>query len=149
MYEVIEAPIDLSRLLQAVGRPDAGAIATFIGTTRDRNAGRDVTRLEYEAYPGMAVREMRRIGEEAIARFDVKAVAIVHRIGVVEIGEASVAIAACAAHRAAAFDACRFAIDRLKEIVPIWKKEHYRGGEIWIGPQQGGPAPRPTPLPGG
>ena len=139
MFEIVEQPIEIARLLAAVGRPDAGAVATFIGTTRDHNSGRRVTRLEYEAYPPMALREMRRIGDEATLRFAAKAVAIVHRIGVVEIGEASVAIAASAAHRDAAFAACRFAIDRLKEIVPIWKKEHYEGGEIWIGAQQGGP----------
>lgn len=138
MFEIVAEPIDLNRILAAVGRPEAGAIATFIGTTRDNNVGRRVTRLEYEAYPDMAIREMRRIGDEAISRYGVNAVAIVHRIGVVEIGEASVAIAVSAAHRGAAFDACRFAIDRLKEIVPIWKKEHYHGGEIWIGPQRGG-----------
>lgn len=139
MFEIVEHPIELSRLISAVGRPDAGAIATFIGATRNYNAGREVIRLEYEAYPEMAVREMRRIAEQAIERFSAKAVAMSHRIGVVEIGEASVAIAVCAGHRDAAFSACRFAIDRLKEIAPIWKKEHYRGGEIWIGPQQGAP----------
>jgi molybdopterin synthase catalytic subunit len=138
MFEVVEHPIELSRLIVAVGRSDAGAIATFLGTTRDHNAGRQVIRLEYEAYPEMALREMRRIGAQAIDQFSAKAVAIVHRIGIIEIGETSVAIAVSAAHRDAAFAACRFAIDRLKEIVPIWKKEHYRGGEIWIGPQRGG-----------
>jgi molybdopterin synthase catalytic subunit len=144
MFEVVEHPIELDRLVVAVARPDAGAIATFLGTTRDHNAGRQVIRLEYEAYPEMALREMRRIGAQAIERFSAKAVAIVHRIGIVEIGETSVAIATSAAHRDAAFAACRFAIDRLKEIVPIWKKEHYRGGEIWIGAQQGGPPPAPA-----
>lgn len=142
MFEIVEHPIDLGRLIAAVGRPDAGAIAVFVGTTRDHNAGRAVLRLEYEAYPEMAVREMRRIAEQTVERFAVKAVAISHRIGIVEIGEASVAITVSAGHRDAAFAACRFAIDRLKEIVPIWKKEHYRGGEVWIGPQQGAPAPR-------
>jgi molybdopterin synthase catalytic subunit len=141
MFEVVEHPLDLARLVAAVGRPDAGAITTFLGTTRDQNAGRRVMRLEYEAYPEMAIREMQRIGEQAVERFGVKAVAIAHRIGVVEIGEASVAIAVSAAHRDAAFAGCRFAIDRLKEIVPIWKKEYYVGGEVWIGPQQGAPAP--------
>jgi molybdopterin synthase catalytic subunit len=138
IYEIVDRPIDLGRLTAAVGRASAGAIVTFLGTTRDHNAGRDVIRLEYEAYPEMALGEMRRIGEEARHRFGVAAVAMAHRTGVVEIGEASVAIAVSAAHRDAAFQACRFAIDRLKEIVPIWKKEHYRGGEIWIGAQQGG-----------
>jgi molybdopterin synthase catalytic subunit len=141
MFEVVEHPLDLARLVAAVGRPDAGAITTFFGTTRDQNAGRRVMRLEYEAYPEMAIREMQRIGEQAIERFAVKAVAIAHRIGVVEIGEASVAIAVSAAHRDAAFAGCRFAIDRLKEVVPIWKKEHYEGGEVWIGPQHGARAP--------
>jgi molybdopterin synthase catalytic subunit len=139
MFEIVQRPIDLARLVTAVARPDAGAVVTFIGTTRDHNAGRIVIRLEYEAYPEMAVREMRRIGEQALERFGAAAIAIVHRTGVVEIGEASVAIAVSAAHRDAAFQASRFAIDRLKEIVPIWKKEHYRGGEVWIGAQQGGP----------
>jgi len=139
MFEIVDQPIDLDGLMRAVGRPDAGAIATFVGTTRNTNAGRDVIRLEYEAYRDMALREMERIGAQAIERFAVRAVAMTHRIGVVEVGEASVAIAVSAAHRDAAFSACRFAIDRLKEVVPIWKKEHYRGGEIWIGPQQGGP----------
>jgi molybdopterin synthase catalytic subunit len=141
MFEVVEHPLDLARLVAAVGRPDAGAITTFLGTTRDQNAGRRVMRLEYAAYPEMAIREMQRIGEQAIERFGIKAVAIAHRVGVVEIGEASVAIAVSAPHREAAFAGCRFAIDRLKEIVPIWKKEYYVGGEVWIGPQQGAPAP--------
>ncbi len=140
MFEVVEDPPDLTRLIAAVSRADAGAIATFLGTTRDHNAGRRVVRLEYEAYPEMAVREMQRIGRQAVERFGASAVAIVHRIGIVGIGEASVAIAASATHRDAAFAACRFAIDRLKEIVPIWKKEYYVGGEIWIGPQRGGPS---------
>jgi MoaE-MoaD fusion protein len=147
MFEIVEQPIEISRLVAAVGRPGAGAIATFVGTTRDNNSGRRVIRLEYEAYPAMAIREMRAIGDEAIARFSAQAIAIVHRIGVVEIGEASVAIAVSAAHRGAAFDACRFAIDRLKEIVPIWKKEHYEGGEVWIGAQQGGLAERESAAP--
>lgn len=142
MFEIVDHRIDAQQLVAAVARPDAGAIVTFVGTTRNHNAGRPVIRLEYEAYPEMALREMRRIGEEAVERFDATAVAMVHRIGIVEIGEASVAIAVSAAHRDAAFQACRFAIDRLKEIVPIWKKEHYSGGEIWIGPQQGGPEAR-------
>ena len=139
MFEIVEQPIDVGRLIAAVTRAEAGAIATFIGTTRDHNAGRRVLRLEYEAYPEMALREMRRIGDEALRRFSATAVAMAHRIGVVHIGEPSVAIALSAPHRDAAFQACRFSIDRLKEIVPIWKKEYYHGGEIWIGAQQSGP----------
>jgi molybdopterin synthase catalytic subunit len=141
MFEIVEHRIDVGRLIAAVTRSETGAVATFVGTTRDHNAGRRVIRLEYEAYPEMALREMRRIAEEAAQRFSVAATAMAHRIGVVEIGEARVAIAVSAAHRDAAFQACRFAIDRLKETVPIWKKEHYQGGEVWIGAQQGGPPP--------
>ncbi|MGH7822260.1 MAG: molybdenum cofactor biosynthesis protein MoaE [Candidatus Binatia bacterium] len=138
MFDVTRSAIDPAALIAAVGKPGAGAVVLFLGTTRDNNAGRRVIRLEYEAYPDMAVREMRRIADEAIARFGATAVAMVHRIGTVAIGEASVGIAVSAAHREAAYAASRFAIDRLKEIVPIWKKEHYEGGEVWIGPQQGG-----------
>jgi molybdopterin synthase catalytic subunit len=141
MFEITRTPIDLGRVVAAVTRPGAGAIVTFLGTTRDHNAGRRVVTLEYEAYPEMAVREMQAIAAEAQQRFGIQAMAIVHRVGTVEIGEASVAIAVSAAHRDAAYAASRFAIDRLKEIVPIWKKERYEGGEVWIGPQQGGPVP--------
>ncbi len=137
MFEIHENPIDVAKVIAAVSDPGAGAIATFIGTTRDNNEGRDVTTLEYEAYPEMAVEEMRRIGEVARERWPIVAIAIAHRIGVVPIGDASVVIAVSSPHRAASFEACRFAIDRLKEVVPIWKKEHFDGGEVWIGSQTG------------
>jgi molybdopterin synthase catalytic subunit len=137
MYEIVSQPIDVSAVTAAVADPGAGAIVTFIGTTRDHNDGRRVTRLEYEAYPEMALAEMRKIGEVVRQRWPIERVAIVHRIGVVPIGEASVVIAVSAGHRQAAFEACHFAIDRLKEVVPIWKKEHFEGGEIWIGSQTG------------
>lgn len=139
MYEITHGPIDVARVTAAAGDPAAGAIATFLGTTRRENAGRVVTRLEYEAHASMAVQEMRRLGEEARRRWRLVGVAIVHRVGVVELGEVSVAIAVSAPHRAEAFEACRWLIDRLKEIVPIWKKEHYEGGVVWIGAQRGGP----------
>jgi molybdopterin synthase catalytic subunit len=139
VYEVTERPIDVGRVIAAAGDPGAGAIATFLGTTRRENAGRRVTRLRYEAHTSMAVREMRRLGEDARRRWDLTGVAMVHRIGVVELGEVSVAIAASAPHRAEAFEACRWLIDRLKEVVPIWKQEHYEGGAVWIGAQRGGP----------
>jgi molybdopterin synthase catalytic subunit len=132
-------PLDLAAIEASVADPAAGATVTFVGVTRRENAGRKVIRLEYEAYEPMALREMRKIAEEAGRRFAVSRVAISHRIGVVEIGQASVAIAVSAPHRGAAFDACRFAIDRLKEIVPIWKKEHFEGGEVWIGCQTSHP----------
>jgi len=136
---IVRAPIDIAALERAVADPGAGAIATFVGTTRNENSGRRVLRLEYEAYEPMALSEMRKLAEEAGQRFGILRAAITHRIGVVEIGEASVAIAVAAAHRAEAFSACRFLIDRIKEIVPIWKKEHFEGGEIWVGCQTSHP----------
>jgi MoaE-MoaD fusion protein len=137
MYRIVNEPIVLDEVVAAVATPVAGAIATFLGVTRNHNEGRNVTGLEYEAYPDMALKEMERIGAEARARWEVHAVAIVHRIGKVPIGEASVAIAVSSSHRRAAFEACHFAIDRLKEVVPIWKKEYFEGGEVWIGTQTG------------
>ncbi len=137
MYEIVSHPIDVPAVTAAVADPGTGATVTFIGTTRAHNAGRRVTRLEYEAYPEMALAEMRKIGATAQQRWPIARVAIVHRIGVVPIGAASVVIAVSAGHRRAAFDACHFAIDRLKEVVPIWKKEYFDGGEIWIGSQTG------------
>jgi molybdopterin synthase catalytic subunit/molybdopterin converting factor small subunit len=128
-----EAPLSLERVVAEVASDDAGAIATFVGTTRSQSRGRDVVRLEYEAYEGMAEAEMERIAAALRARHEIFAVAIHHRVGPVEIGETSVAIAVSAAHRAAALDACRDAIDTLKQTVPLWKKELYVGGEEWIG----------------
>ncbi len=133
-YRVTEQPLDTSVLLAAVGDPGAGGTALFVGTTRDENEGRVVERLEYEAYEAMAVDEMRLIGEEILRRWRVVAVAMVHRIGVVPVGQASVAVAVSAAHREEAFAACRYGIDTLKATVPIWKKEYYLGGERWVGP---------------
>jgi MoaE-MoaD fusion protein len=132
-------PVDVASLDVAVADPAAGATVTFVGTTRRDNAGRHVLRLEYEAYEPMALKEMRKLAEEAGRRYGIVRIAIQHRIGVVEIGEVSVAIAVSAAHRNEAFEACRFAIDRLKEVVPIWKKEHFEGGEIWVGCQTSHP----------
>lgn len=137
MYEIVDHPIDTDAVVAAAADPASGATVTFIGTTRNENDGRQVTRLEYETYPEMAVAELRRIGETLRQRWSIARVAIVHRIGLVPIGEASVVIAVSAAHRRAAFEACHYAIDRLKEVVPIWKKEHFDGGEIWIGSQKG------------
>jgi molybdopterin synthase catalytic subunit len=132
-------PVDIEALERAVADPSAGATVTFAGMTRNGNAGRQVLRLEYEAYEPMALNEMRKLAREAGERFKIVRIAIQHRIGFVDIGETSVAIAVSAAHRAEAFDACRFAIDRLKEVVPVWKKEYFEGGEIWIGCQTSHP----------
>ncbi len=112
---------------------EAGAIATFIGTTRVHSRGRKVTHLEYEAYAGMAENVMAEIADELKGRYDLIEIAIHHRTGRVEIGQPSVAIAVSAPHRGDALAACKEAIDTLKERVPLWKKEVYEGGEAWIG----------------
>ena len=130
MLRVTRTPIVPTALLRAMRDPAAGAVVTFLGTTRNENAGRRVVRLEYEAFSRMAEREMRALAATATKRWTLRKVAMVHR---------SVAIAVSAGHRAEAFAACRWLIDRLKEIVPIWKREHFRGGQVWIGPQQGIP----------
>ena len=128
-----EEPIVLDELVREVASERAGATATFTGTTRVQSRGRTVKYLEYEAYAGMAEAELERIAAELTSEHDLCAIAIAHRIGRVDIGETSVAIAVSAPHRAAAFAACRAAIDTLKQTVPLWKKEVYEGGEEWIG----------------
>ena len=139
MFRVTRTPIVAATLFRAVRDPAAGAVVTFLGTTRNENAGRRVVRLEYEAFNRMAEREMKALAATATRRWALRKVAMVHRVGVVPVGEASVAIAVSAGHRAEAFAACHWLIDRLKEIVPIWKREHLRGGQVWIGSQQGTP----------
>jgi molybdopterin synthase catalytic subunit len=124
--------IDVGELLAAVGSDRDGAVALFLGTVRAHSRGRRVLHLEYEAYAEMAESEMTKLVREAERRFDVSAVSLVHRTGRLEIGEPSVAVAVAAPHRAGAFDACRFVIDELKRTVPIWKKEAFEGGEVWI-----------------
>jgi MoaE-MoaD fusion protein len=126
-------PLDLRATVAEVASDDAGAVATFVGTVRRRSRGRDVVRLEYEAYEEMAEEMLRALGADLKAKHHLSGVAIHHRLGVVEIGEPSVVIAVSAPHRAAALDACREAIDTLKETIPLWKKEVYEGGSEWIG----------------
>ena len=128
-----EEPLSLDAVVAEVRSDEAGAIATFTGTTRILSRGRTVTHLEYEAYPGMAEDVMGQIAADLERRHDLCAVAIHHRIGRVGIGEPSVVIAVSAPHRSDALAACREAIDTLKETVPLWKKEVYEGGEEWIG----------------
>jgi molybdopterin synthase catalytic subunit len=128
-----EEPLSLDRVVDEVRSDDAGAIATFTGTTRVHSRGRTVTHLDYEAYEGMAERVMEEIADALRARYELTAIAIHHRIGRVTIGETSVVIAVSAPHRQDALAACKDAIDELKERVPLWKKEVYEGGEEWIG----------------
>jgi molybdopterin synthase catalytic subunit len=141
MFRVTEQPLNLQELVDSVTDPEAGAIATFIGTTRNNNEGRRVIALDYDAYPEMAEKELQRIGADAKNKWPLCRMAIVHRIGPVQITQASVMIAVSSAHRDAAFAACRFAIEEVKKTVPIWKKELYEGGELWIGTQTGQPLP--------
>ena len=128
-----EEPLSLDAAVREVADEHAGAIATFVGTTRIDSRGRTVQHLEYEAYPGMAEEVMERIAHELESKYELSAVAIHHRVGRVGIGETSVVIAVSAPHRQDALAACKEAIDTLKETVPLWKKEVYEGGEEWIG----------------
>jgi MoaE-MoaD fusion protein len=132
-FRLTEDPIDLAAVVSEVEDERAGAVATFIGTVRAQSRGRKVVRLEYEAYEGMAENVMADLAQQLQERFDLCAVAITHRVGICEIGEASVAIAISAPHRQDALAACKDAIDTLKQTVPLWKKEVYEGGEEWIG----------------
>jgi molybdopterin synthase catalytic subunit/molybdopterin converting factor small subunit len=132
-FRISSEPLDPSAVAAEVADERAGGIATFLGTTRIESRGRTVRHLEYEAYVEMAEDVMAQIADELLRRYDLCAIAIHHRIGRVEIGETSVAIAVSAPHRQDALAACRDAIDTLKETVPLWKKEVYVGGEEWIG----------------
>lgn len=128
-----DEPLSLARVVDEVRSAEAGAIATFTGTTRVHSRGRTVTHLDYEAYEGMAEQVMAEIAESLHARYELTGIAIHHRIGRVSIGDTSVVIAVSAPHRQHALAACKDAIDELKERVPLWKKEVYEGGEEWIG----------------
>jgi molybdopterin synthase catalytic subunit/molybdopterin converting factor small subunit len=128
-----EQPLDLLAPVREVESAQAGAIATFVGTTRIRSRGRTVLHLDYEAYPEMAEQMMTALAASLEAKYELCTVAIHHRIGRVDIGEPSVAIAVSAPHRADALAACKEAIDTLKQSIPLWKKEVYEGGEEWIG----------------
>ena len=136
-YAVTTEPLDLNALVRAVGGGTAsnasgpGAVVTFVGVVRNENAGRRVLRLEYEGYEPLAVRAFERIGEEVGARWPVT-LAVHHRLGTLEIGDASVIIATASPHRADAFAACRYVIERIKQIAPIWKHEFFEGGDVWI-----------------
>ena len=131
-FKITRDVLDPTALHNLVLSPPAGAVSLFVGVVRDNNLGRDVNYLEYDAYPAMAIRVMRQIESEIRDRWDVLDIAMHHRIGRLEIGEASVAVAVASAHRGEGIEACHYGIDRLKAIVPIWKKEVWTDGEQWI-----------------
>ena len=143
MIRLTRDPIDHASLTEAVRRPGCGAVVTFLGTVRDLTADEVTVALEYEAYPPMAERTMAEIAADVRARWPVGEVTLVHRLGRLEVGEISVAVAVSAPHRADAFAACRHAIDRLKEVVPIWKKDLGPAKAEWVHPN-GPPAAAPT-----
>jgi molybdopterin synthase catalytic subunit len=132
LFEITTEPISVDEVSRRVSDPSVGAVVSFAGVVRGTNDGRTVHYLEYETYPEMAEITMAQIGEEVKNRWPIERVAIVHRVGRQEIGETSVVIAVASGHRQGAFEAGRYAIDRIKEIVPIWKKEYFEGGEVWI-----------------
>jgi molybdopterin synthase catalytic subunit/sulfur carrier protein ThiS len=132
-FYLTEEPLDPRAVEALVEEPGCGAFVTFVGTVRNTNEGRAVDYLEYEAYPGMAERKMAEIGDEIRQRWGLDRVAMAHRLGRCAIGEASIVICVASPHRREAFEACHYAIDRVKEIVPIWKKEVWRDGSVWIG----------------
>ena len=131
-FKITRDVLDPTALHNLVLSPQAGAVSLFVGVVRDNNLGRDVNYLEYDAYPAMATKVMRQIEGEIRERWDVLDIAMHHRIGRLEIGEASVAVAVASAHRGEGIEACHYGIDRLKAIVPIWKKEVWADGEEWI-----------------
>jgi molybdopterin synthase catalytic subunit len=131
-YLVTTDLLEIPQVVAAVAAPGCGAVGTFLGLVRDENDGRRVLWLDYEAYAPLAVRSFELIGSEASAIWPSVRLAIHHRTGRLEIGEASVVIAAASPHRADAFAVCRYAIERIKQIAPIWKHEHFEGGDVWI-----------------
>jgi molybdopterin synthase catalytic subunit len=135
MIELTTAPIDSNKALTAVTSPKCGAVVLFLGTTRHWTAGKETTQLAYECYEAMATSELAKLEDQARAKWPIENCLIIHRLGVVPIGEASVLVAVSSPHRSDAFEAARFLIDALKEHVPIWKKEHWAdGGSEWVHP---------------
>lgn len=140
MIEITEGPIDHAAVTESVRSNRAGAVVSFLGTVREFTGGRQTTSLEYEAYPAMARAKMAELEAEVRRRWPVIEAALVHRVGALDLGEVSVVVAVSCPHRDQAFDACRWLIDTLKEVVPVWKKEVWAdGGEEWVHPGLGGP----------
>ena len=133
MFEVTEKPLSIADAVSAVTKRTCGAVATFTGVVREHSRGRHVSYLEYEAYAEMAIAKMRQIEQEVRKKWEIEQILIHHRIGRLEVGEASVVIAVSAPHRRQALEACAYTIERLKGIVPVWKKEVSPDGSFWIG----------------
>jgi molybdopterin synthase catalytic subunit len=146
IYQLVREPIDMAALARHVRAPEDGAIVTFDGFVRNQSHNRPTLYLDYEAYESMALAKMREIGAQLHEKYRIHRVAMIHRLGRVEIGQTSVFIAVSAPHRAASFDACRLAIDTLKRTVPIWKKEYFEDGAVWAAGELP-PAPAATPRP--
>jgi len=136
-FQITKDPIDIEKVVQKVVQREAGAITTFIGTVRELTYGRRTLYLDYEAYESMAVKKLAEIGTEIAKKWPGTKTAITHRIGRLEITDIAVVIAVSTPHRAESYEASRYAIERIKEIVPIWKKEHWENGEEWVGNQLG------------
>ena len=136
MIEITHEPLDPEAVTAKVLHDGAGAVVTFLGTTRDQTGDRKVLFLEYEAYRPMADQQLARVADEMMDRWDLKGVAITHRLGRLEIGEPSLVVATSSAHRKDANEASQYSIDRIKQIVPIWKKEFFEGGDVWVGSQE-------------
>ncbi|MGA9406294.1 MAG: molybdenum cofactor biosynthesis protein MoaE [Bacteroidota bacterium] len=132
MIQIVDKKINVAELLDSIIAPEAGGIDIFLGTTRNHSKGKKVIRLEYETYLPMALKLMSEIEREIRERWNIHKISMIHRTGVVPVMEASVAIAVSSAHRKEAFEACRYAIDELKKRVPIWKKEIFEDGEVWV-----------------
>lgn len=141
IFQLVRDPIRPQELVEGIKVPEDGAVVVFDGFVRNNFRGKRTLYLEYEAYETMALMKMREIGAQIREKFQVHRIAIVHRLGRLEIGETSVWIAVSSAHRAAAFDACRYAIDTLKRTVPIWKKEYFAGGAVWAEGEMAGESP--------
>jgi molybdopterin synthase catalytic subunit len=130
--QIFSTPLNIQSSIDWIMSPESGGIDVFIGTVRNVTKGKMVIRLEFEAYEPMAIAEMEKIAKQAFAKWPVQKVLVHHRTGALDVGEVPVIIAVSAAHRAAAFDACRYIIDTLKQTVPIWKKEIFEDGEVWV-----------------
>lgn len=143
LYRIQKEPLDLDEAIRAVAGPDRGAIVTFLGVARDHHAGRRVLGLEYHAYETMAEHVMRQIGRDIAERFGTPHAAILHRIGALSVGETSLIVVVAAPHRREALAACSHAIERVKALAPIWKKERYEGGSAWIEGPDGPPRSAP------